>query len=158
MHWEKCSQQVKGGDPLPLPIPGEVTSGLLCPALGSSVQKRQGATGEGRAEVTKIMRGLEHLFYEERLQELGIFSLEKRTRRGDLTLMHTIISNWCPGLGMILPSSMPPPRLSQTRCHLFTPCPHQDTPSFSLSFPAMRMEAQKVKDHRMGKNNLLETR
>lgn len=76
---EECDQQIKRGDPPPLLVPGAVTSGLLCPDLGSSVQDKE-LLERVQWRAKEMMRGLEHSSYEKRLQELELFSLEKTER------------------------------------------------------------------------------
>ncbi|KAJ7399286.1 hypothetical protein BTVI_116414 [Pitangus sulphuratus] len=63
----------------------------------------------------KMMKGLEHLFYEQRLRELDLFSLEKRTVRENIIHAYKCLKGGCQDNGARLSSVVPSNRTKDSR-------------------------------------------
>jgi len=83
LHQKQHGQQGGGGDPAPLLC--NVRPHLqYCIQMGSPQYRRDtDLSGWDQRRATQMIQGMEHLSYEDRLRDLGLFSLEKALGRCD---------------------------------------------------------------------------
>ena len=78
LHPKKQGQKVEEVDPALLLRTGEVSPGILHPDVESSVQERSVNLLElVQRRASKINQGMENFPSDDRLRQLGLFSLEK---------------------------------------------------------------------------------
>lgn len=78
---EHC-QQAEGGEPSSQLSTVKATFGLEGPSLHFQVQERYAHTSGSPAKGRKMVEGLNHLSYQQRLRGLVLFRLEKRMLKG----------------------------------------------------------------------------
>lgn len=60
-------------------------------SFGHHISKRTSQSQKNTEEGTKMIMGLEHLFYEKTLNNLGFFNLEKRQLRMHMVEVYKIV-------------------------------------------------------------------
>jgi len=94
------SQQEQGSNRPSVLCVALVRPQVLCSLFNPSLQDTEAL--ECVQRTTKLVKVLEHKSYEMQLRELGLFSLEKRRARGDLTALYNYLTGGCVEVGLSL--------------------------------------------------------